>query len=68
MNELLGNYGEEIAAVIGALFVIARVVVLITPTKDDDKIFKGTSGKILLVSKTLFGLDPKQGLKKHGPK
>ena len=62
------EYADEIAAVIGALYVIGRVIVLITPTPKDDEMFKTWSGRILTVLSIVFGLDPKKGLKKHGPK
>lgn len=68
MESLIGSHGDAIAAIIGAVYVIARVVVTLTPTKDDDKVFKGISGKVFMIAKVVFGLDPKQGLKKHSPK
>jgi hypothetical protein len=56
---------EEIAALIGAVYVIARIVVLLTPTKVDDRKFKGVSGMILKLAQNVFGLDVNQGLKKY---
>lgn len=62
------QYADEIAALIGAAYVIARVIVTLTPTPKDDALFKTWSGRILLIAKVVFGLDPKQGLQKRGPK
>ena len=62
------QYADEISAIIGAAFVIARVVTYLTPTPKDDEMLSSWSGRILTIAKIVFGLDPKQGLKKYGPK
>jgi len=56
----------EISAIIGGLYVIARVIVLLTPTPRDDAIFKKVQSWLKILS-TVFGLDMKQGIKKYGP-
>jgi len=57
----------EISAIIGAIYVIARVVVVLTPTEADNiwlqKVMKWVS-RVAFVT----GMDLKQGIKKYGPK
>ena len=58
---------DEVLAVVGALYIVARVIVLITPTKQDDKVMDKVS-TWLVILKTVTGLSLNQGVKKHGPK
>ena len=57
----------EISAIIGALYILARVIVVLTPTPQDDKALAKISGWLKILS-SLTGLDVKQGLKKYEPK
>jgi hypothetical protein len=57
-------------AVLGSIYGFVRLVVLVTPTKEDDKFFDDKSNKlrkiwgiIVKVLSITIGLDPKQGLK-----
>jgi hypothetical protein len=59
----LAEYATEIMAIVGALYTIARTVVVLTPTPKDDEALKHVSGFLFALSKT-FGLDLKQGLTK----
>jgi len=62
------NFGiEEVAAIIGGLYIIARVIVLITPTPRDDEALKKV-GKWLKALRVIIGLDLKQGIEKYSPK
>ena len=58
---------QQISAIIGGIYIIARVIVALTPTEADNEWLK----KIMsIVSKICFitGLDINQGIKKYGPK
>jgi len=56
----------EISAIVGALYVIARVVVLLTPTPRDDAALKKVSSWLKLIS-LITGLDLKKGIEKYKP-
>ena len=56
----------EISAIIGALYVIARVIVALTPTPQDDEALKKVAKWIKLLT-MVTGLNIKQGLKKYEP-
>jgi len=58
---------DDVAAIIGGLYIIARVIVLLTPTPRDDEALKKVAGWLTAI-KVITGLDLKQGIKKHGPK
>ena len=58
---------DEVLAVVGALYIVARVIVMITPTKQDDKVMDKVS-TWLVILKTVTGLSLNQGVKKYGPK
>ena len=57
----------HIGAVIGALLVIARVIVKFTKTKKDDKAVEKIVGWFKVL-KTITGLDLRKGIDKYGPK
>jgi hypothetical protein len=57
----------QISAIVGAVYIIARVVVLLTPTEADDKWLK----KVVKWATRIFwvlGVDMNQGIRKYGPK
>ena len=54
-------------AIVGALYIIARVIVLATPTKRDDKALAQVN-KWLKAFKIATGLSLNQGIRKHEPK
>jgi len=57
----------EIAAVVGALLIVARVIVKFTKnTKDDAMVVKITGW--FKVLKVITGLDLRKGVDKYGPK
>jgi hypothetical protein len=63
----MGDKIQEISAIIGAVYIIARVVVVLTPTEADNKVLKQI---MKWVSRIAFvtGMDMKQGVNKYGPK
>jgi len=54
----------EIGAIIGALMIVARVVVCVTPTPRDDEALKKVA-RWLKWLRVITGLDLKQGVKKY---
>lgn len=60
----MDNYMMEISAVVGAVMIVARVVVLLTPTPRDDAALKKVAGWLKVVA-AVTGLNLKQGLKKY---
>ena len=57
----------HIGAVIGALLIIARVIVKFTKTKKDDKAVEKVAGWFKVL-KVVTGLDLRKGINKYGPK
>jgi len=57
----------HIGAVIGALLVIARVIVKFTKTKKDDAAVEKIAGWFKVL-KVVTGLDLRKGIDKYGPK
>ena len=57
----------EIAAVIGALLIVARVIVKFTKTKKDDAAVAKITGWFKVL-KAVTGLDLRKGVDKYGPK
>ena len=57
----------EIAAVIGALLIVARVIVKFTKTKKDDVAVAKITGWFKVL-KVVTGLDLRKGVDKYGPK
>jgi len=57
----------HIAAVVGALLIIARVVVRFTKNKKDDAAVEKVAGW-LKVLRVVTGLNLKSGIDKYGPK
>ena len=57
----------EISAIIGGIYIIARVIVVLTPTPKDDEALKHVS-RWLKAFRVIFGLDLKQGIEKYRPK
>jgi len=57
----------EIAAVIGALLIVARVIVKFTKTKKDDAAVAKITGWFKVL-KVVTGLDLRKGVDKYGPK
>ena len=55
-----------VSAVIGAIYIVARVVVLFTPTPRDDAALEKVGKWLILISK-VTGLDLKKGIKKYQP-
>lgn len=62
MNFITDNI-ETIGAVIGAAFVLARVVVSLTPTPKDNTAVESASTWLTMICK-IFGLDLTQGVNK----
>ena len=60
------NYTTEISAIIGALYIIARAIVFITPTPKDDAKLKKVAFWLKFVS-GISGLSLKQGIRKYEP-
>ena len=58
---------NDMLAIVGALYIVARVIVLATPTKRDDKALEHVN-RWLAAFKTATGLSLNQGIKKHEPK
>lgn len=58
---------DEVLAIVGGLYIAARAIVFITPTKQDDKAMEKVS-TWLAILKTVTGLSLNQGIKKHSPK
>ena len=61
---LLGasNFGvDEILAIVGGIYLIARAIVFITPTKRDDKALDGVN-TWLATLKVITGLSLNQGI------
>ena len=56
----------EISAIIGAVYMLARVIVVLTPTPRDDEALKKVAGWLKLAA-LITGLDLKRGFKKYGP-
>lgn len=59
IDYVTSNY-ESIFAAIGALYVAARAVVVLTPTPRDDKVVEQVGGWLKKIA-DIFGLDFKQG-------
>ena len=57
----------EIAAVVGALLIIARVIVKFTKNKKDDAAVAKITGWFKVL-KVVTGLDLRKGVGKYGPK
>jgi len=57
----------EIAAIIGALLIVARIIVKFTKTKKDDKAVAKITGWFKVL-KVITGLDLRKGVDKYGPK
>ncbi len=57
----------EIEGIIIALVVIARIAVLLTPTKKDDEYLSKSIPKVLKILSIVFGYDLRQG-RKYLPK
>ena len=60
------EYLVEISAAIGALMVLARVVVYMTPTPRDDAALKKVSGWLKVIA-AVTGMDLKRGIEKYKP-
>ena len=58
---------DEVLAIVGGLYIVARVIVLATPTKRDDEALAKVN-KWLKAFKTTTGLSLNQGIRKHEPK
>lgn len=56
----------EISAIIGAIYILARVIVVLTPTPQDDAALKKIAFWLKLIN-GITGLDLKKGLKKYEP-
>lgn len=56
-------HADELSAVIGAAYVLARLIVALTPTDADEKALE-RAGVALSAIAVVFGLDIKQGIKK----
>ena len=56
----------EISAIIGAVYIIARVIVVLTPTPQDDKALKKVAFWLKVIN-GLTGLDLRKGIKKYEP-
>ena len=65
--ETISKYGTEIAAIIGGLFIVARVIVYLTPTEADNKILQQIMKWVSRIN-FVIGLDLNRGVKKYGPK
>jgi len=61
------QYTDEILAVIGALYIIARAIVYFTPTRRDNLILDKVDVWLSRI-KLVTGLSLSQGIKKHSPK
>ena len=57
----------EISAIIGGLYIIIRVIILLTPTVRDDEWLKNNAPKWLKVIGLITGLDLKKGIEKYKP-
>ena len=57
----------EISAIIGGIYIIARVIVVLTPTEADNIWLKKVVKWVYRIS-FVTGMDMKQGIKKYGPK
>jgi len=57
----------HISAVLGALLIVARVVVKFTKTKKDDAMVSKITGWFKVL-KVITGLDLRKGVDKYGPK
>lgn len=59
----------DISALVGAIYIIARVIVVLTPTPVDDKILKKFGGWLWIIRQlcNLTGLDVRKGIKKYTP-
>ena len=57
----------EVSAVIGAVFIIARVVVYFTPTEADNRALQEIMKWVSRIN-FILGLDLSRGVKKYGPK
>ena len=62
MNERI----VEISAIVGAIYIIARAIVFLTPTPEDDKALDKVARWLKLLS-MITGLDLKRGIKKYEP-
>lgn len=58
---------DEVLAIVGGLYIVARAIIFITPTKRDDKALEGVN-KWLATLKVITGLSLNQGIRKHEPK
>jgi len=58
---------QLISAGIGGLYVLARAIIIATPTKKDDQYLDKKINPILRGLSFLFGLDLRQGIKKYSP-
>ena len=58
---------DEILSIVGAVYIIASVVVAITPNETDNKWLKKFQGWLGILN-VVTGLDLKRGVKKYGPK
>jgi len=61
------EYTDEVLAVIGALYIIARAIVYFTPTRRDNLILDKVDVWLSRI-KLVTGLSLSQGIKKHSPK
>ena len=60
MTEWLQQNYDNVLGVVGALYVLARAIVVLTPTPNDDEGLKKVSMLLKTIAKTI-GLDLKQG-------
>ena len=58
---------NEIAAIVAALLIVARVIVKFTKTKKDDEAVEKITGWFKVL-KVVTGLDLRKGIDKYGPK
>lgn len=56
------NHVDELLELLGGIYVVARIIVLLTPSKKDDAAL-GNIGKLVkLLGGKVVGLDMKQGV------
>ena len=60
------EYMVEISAIVGAIYIVARVVVVLTPTPKDDAALKKVARWLRIIG-MFSGLDLKKGITKYKP-
>lgn len=67
-EESVNSFGlDEVLAIIGGFYIIARAIIFVTPTARDDKAIEKVN-KWLVRLKIITGLSLDQGVKKYRPK